>query len=58
MFGMDNPWGKEIQVCSNEVPSVMYGLPLSLNFNIVIYMYRGMLQQNLLKNCCIKSENI
>jgi len=21
MFGMDHPWGKEIQHCSNEVPS-------------------------------------
>jgi len=25
MFGMDYPWGKEIQICSNKVPRVMYG---------------------------------
>jgi len=25
IFGREHPWGKEIQVCSNEVPRVKYG---------------------------------
>jgi len=25
IFDMEHPWDKEIQVCSNEVPRVMYG---------------------------------
>jgi len=25
IFVVEHPWGKEIQVCSNEVPAVMYG---------------------------------
>jgi len=25
IFGMEHPWGKEIQVCSNEVPEVING---------------------------------
>jgi len=25
IFGMEHPWGKEIQVCSNEVPGVING---------------------------------
>jgi len=37
-FGREHPWGKDIQLCSKEIPRVMYGLtPRSLNFYIVIY---------------------
>jgi len=25
IFGMECPWGKEIQICSNKVPRVMHG---------------------------------
>jgi len=32
MFNMDHPWGKEIQVCSNNV----WPQPRGLNFDIVI----------------------
>jgi len=38
IFGREHPWGKEIQLCSNEAPRVMYGpAPKALNFYIVIY---------------------
>jgi len=33
IFGMEHPWGKVIHVCSNEVPTVMYGpTPEALTF--------------------------
>jgi len=32
-----HPWGKEIQVCSIEVPRIIYGPTLGLNVYIVIY---------------------
>jgi len=25
IFSMEHPWGKEIQICSNKDPRVMYG---------------------------------
>jgi len=31
IFGMKHPWGKEIQVCSNEVPGVINGHALRGN---------------------------
>jgi len=45
IFGIEHPWGKEIQVCSNEVPRVTNGharrghsfYPRSFNFYILIY---------------------
>jgi len=56
---MNHPWGKEIEVCSNKVPRVMYVCfhPRDLNFYIVIY--REMLKTNLLlKNCFTNSDNM
>jgi len=42
---MEHPWGKEIKVCSNKVPRVMYGpTPRGLNFYTVIY--REMLKKS------------
>jgi len=50
---MEHPQDKEIQVCSNKVPEVIYGpAPRGLNFYIVIY--RENIKNNLLKNCCTK----
>jgi len=25
IFGIEHPWGEEIQACSNKVPRIMYG---------------------------------
>jgi len=41
---LKHPRGKEIQVCSNEGPSVTNGLATDLNFYIVIY-------REILKKC-------
>jgi len=53
---MEHHWGKEIKLCSNEVPRDRYGLhPQGLNFYIVIY--REVLKIVLLK-ICTKSDDI
>jgi len=44
IFSMEHPWGKEIQMCSNKVPSVMYDPTQGLKFVMVIY--REMLKKS------------
>jgi len=42
---MEHPWGKEIQVCSNEDPRVMYG-PHPRGFNFYKVIYKEMLKKS------------
>jgi len=45
---MEHPWGKEIQVCSNKVPRVIYGPhPRGLNFYIWISLKNLLLKNHL-----------
>jgi len=37
IFGMEYPWGKEIHICSNEVPGVINGHTLRGQFYIGLY---------------------
>jgi len=54
---MQESLGEEIQVCSNEVPGVMYD-PVSGALNIYKVVYREMLKIIFLKNCCTDWDNI
>jgi len=38
MFVLDHPWGKEIQVCSNEGPGVTNGHALRGHSFILVYI--------------------
>jgi len=46
IFGMGHPWGKGIQICSNEVPGVINRH--ALRGNSVIYAYKANTCKNLL----------
>jgi len=47
MFGMDHPWGKEIQICSNkdQVKSLGHVWPHPRGLNFYIVIYRKMLKK-------------
>jgi len=58
IFSMEHPWGKEIPVCLNEILRVMYGPTLgALTFTLLV-IYREMLKNLLIKNCCTNWDNI